>query len=250
VKDVTVATPVYVEGFKVGLVRSITYNYDTTGDITVEVNLEKSMKINKGSYVTIESTFLSGAELHIHLNKYVDEYLKPGSTIEGRKQGDLMGTVQSELLPAFVDLIPKLDSILIGLNVLINHPALTNSLENLNLTTANLVISSRQLNHLLGSFEADVPVITSNLKTATANFIGLSEELKNLNVTQSLHALNSTINNLQVTTDKLNAKDNSLGLLMSDTLLYRNLNRTVENASELLIDLKMNPKRYVRFSLF
>ena len=250
VKDVTVATPVYVEGFKVGLVRTIMYDYQTTGNITVEINLEKSMKINKGSYVTIESTFLSGAELHIHLNKYVDEYLKPGSTIEGKKQGDLMGTVQAQLLPAFIDLIPKLDSILYGLNVLVNNPALSNSLEHLNQTTANLEISSLQLNRLLSTFEKDVPVIVSDLKTTSHNFAGLSEELKNLNLTQSVHSLNATLDNLQVTTEKFNAKDNSLGLLMNDTLLYNNLNRTVENASNLLIDLKMNPKRYVRFSLF
>ena len=51
-------------------------------------------------------------------------------------------------------------------------------------------------------------------------------------------------------TMKLNAKDNSLGLLLNDTLLYNNLNETVVNASNLLIDLKQNPKRYVRFSLF
>jgi len=250
VKDVTVATPVYVEGFKVGLVRSIIYDYNNTGTVTVEINLEKSMKINKGSYVTIESTFLSGAELHIHLNKYVDEHLKPGSTLEGKKQGDMMGIVQSDLLPAFVDLLPKLDSILYGLNVLVNNPALSNSLEHLDRTTANLEISSRKLNLLLGSLEEDIPAITSNLQMTTRNFAGFSEELNNLNVTQSIHSLNSTLDNLKVTTDKLNSKDNSLGLLMNDTLLYKNLNRTVENASDLLIDLKMNPKRYVRFSLF
>jgi phospholipid/cholesterol/gamma-HCH transport system substrate-binding protein len=250
VKDVTVATPVYVEGFKVGLVRSIAYDYQATSEIIVEINLEKSMKINKGSFITIESNFLSGAELHIHLNKYVDEYLKPGSTIEGKKQGDLMGTVQAELLPAFIDLLPKLDSILYGINELINNPALSNSLENLNHTTTNLEISSQKLNRLLGVFEEDVPGIASNLKSTTNNLAGLSEELKGLNLKQSVESINSTLDNLQVTTAKLNSNDNSLGLLMNDTLLYNNLNRTVENASELLIDLKMNPKRYVRFSLF
>ena len=250
VKDVTVATPVYVEGFKVGLVRNIIYDYNNTGTVTVEINLEKSMKINKGSYVTIENTFLSGAELHIHLNTFVDEYLKPGSTIEGKKQGDLMGTVQSQLLPAFVDLIPKLDSILNGVNLLVNNPALSNSLEHLNLTTSNLEVTSQQLNLLLVTLKDDVPAITSNLKFTTENFVGFSAELKLLNLTQSIQSLNATIDELQRTTAKLNAKHNSLGLLMNDTLLYNNLNRTVENASELLIDLKMNPKRYVRFSLF
>ena len=250
VREVTIATPVYVEGFKVGLVRDIIYDYTNSGNITLEINLEKSMKINKGSYVTIERTFLSGAQLYINLNHYVSEYLTPGSTIEGRMEDDLMGIAQRQLLPQFIELMPKLDSILYGLNLLVNNPALSNSLDHLNRTTANLEISSRKLNHLLGELEDDVPVIASNLKSSTHNLVGLSEELKNLNLTQSVNSINSTLDNLQLTTAKLNSKDNSLGLLLNDTLLYNNLNRTVENASLLLIDFKMNPKRYVRFSLF
>ena len=250
VKDVTIATPVFVEGFKVGLVRGITYDYSTTNKITIEINLEKGMKITKGSYITIEKTFLTGAELHIHLNKFLEEHLSPGSTIEGRIESDLMEIAQKQLLPQVVDLIPKLDSILYGLNMLVNNPALSNSLEQLNQTTANLEISSRKLNQLMGELEEDVPAIASNLKTTTHNFVELSEELKNLDVTQSIHTLNSTLDNLQLTTNKLNSKDNSLGLLMNDTLLYNNLNQTLENASLLLMDFKMNPKRYIRFSLF
>ena len=250
VSEVTVATPVYVGGFKVGLVRDIIYDYRSNSNIIIEINLEKSMKINKGSYVTIERTFLSGAQLHIHLNNYVSEYLSPGSTIEGRMMDDMMGSLQSQLLPQFIALMPTLDSILGGINVLINNPALSNTLDNLNQTTANLDVSSRKLNLLLGELESDVPVITSNLKTTTNNFVNMSDNLKDLNLMPSLQSLNSTIDQLQLMTTKLNAKDNSLGLLMNDSSLYNNLNRTVNNASDLLIDLKMNPKRYVRFSIF
>jgi phospholipid/cholesterol/gamma-HCH transport system substrate-binding protein len=163
---------------------------------------------------------------------------------------DLIGAAQEKLLPQILELMPKLDSILGGLNVLVNNPALTNSLDNLQHTTANLEISSRKLNVLLGEFESDVPVITSNLKTVTHNFAGLSEELNNLNLKQSVQSFNTTLDQLQLTTAKFNSKDNSLGLLINDSLLYYNLNRTVNNASDLLIDLKANPKRYVRFSLF
>jgi len=250
VSEVTVSTPVYVGGFKVGLVRDLIYDYKNNGRITIEINLEKSMRINKGSYVTIDRTFLSGAQLNIHLNTYLTEYLNPGETLEGRMNDDLMGAVQEKLLPQLIDLMPKLDSILYGVNVLVNNPALSNSLDYLQQTTANLEVSSRKLNLLLGEFENDVPVITSNLKTVTNNFVGLSEELNHLNLTRSVQSFNATLDQLQQTAIKFNAKDNSLGLLMNDTLLYYNLNRTVNNASDLLIDFKANPKRYVRFSLF
>lgn len=247
VKDVTISSPVFVEGFKVGLVRSISYDYSTTGKILVEISLEKSMRINKGSYISLEKTLLSGGELHIHLNKYVDEYLKSGDTIEGRSPEDMMASVQEKMLPQIIDLLPKLDSILYSLQILVSHPALSQSLDHIEKTTASLEISSRRLNQLLGN---DVPVIASNLKTTTDNFAALSEEMKNLNLKGSIQSLNLTIDNLGQTTMKLNAKDNSLGLLLNDTLLYNNLNETVVNASNLLIDLKQNPKRYVRFSLF
>ncbi|RRD62112.1 MlaD family protein [Tannerella forsythia] len=247
VKDVTISSPVFVEGFKVGLVRSISYDYSTTGKIMVEISLEESMRINKGSYISLEKTLLSGGELHIHLNKYVDEYLKSGDTIEGRSPEDMMTSVQEKMLPQIIDLLPKLDSILYSLQLLVSHPALSRSLDHIEKTTASLEVSSRQLNQLLGN---DVPVIASNLKTTTDNFAALSEEMKNLNLKGSIQSLNLTIDNLGQTTTKLNAKDNSLGLLLNDTLLYNNLNKTVINASDLLIDLKQNPKRYVRFSLF
>ncbi|WP_449190207.1 MlaD family protein [Tannerella forsythia] len=247
VKDVTISSPVFVEGFKVGLVRSISYDYSTTGKLLVEISLEESMRINKGSYISLEKTLLSGGELHIHLNKYVDEYLKSGDTIEGRSPEDMMASVQEKMLPQIIDLLPKLDSILYSLQILVSHPALSQSLDHIEKTTASLEISSRRLNQLLGN---DVPVIASNLKTTTDNFAALSEEMKNLNLKGSIQSLNLTIDNLGQTTMKLNAKDNSLGLLLNDTLLYNNLNETVVNASNLLIDLKQNPKRYVRFSLF
>ena len=104
VKGVTISSPVFVDGFKVGLVRDIIYDYDTTGKIIVEVSLEDKMRLNKGSYIAVVNTFLSGAELHIHLNTYVDDFLKPGSTLEGRMEEDMMQSVQEKILPSVENL--------------------------------------------------------------------------------------------------------------------------------------------------
>jgi len=247
VKDVTISSPVYVEGFKVGLVRDIKYDYTTTDKVTVEISLEEEMKINKGSYITIVRSLLSGGELHIHLNKYVKDYLETGGTIEGRMSDDIMGTVQDKLLPQVIDLMPKIDSILLGLQTIVNHPALIQSLNQIERTTGNLEASTKQLNRLLNK---DVPVIVSDLKIITSNFAEVSTELKGLDLQTTYNSMNAMMNNLKLTTDRLNSTDNSMGLLLNDKALYENLNSTADNASKLMIDLKQNPKRYVRFSVF
>ena len=220
VKGVTVSSPVFVEGFKVGLVREIVYDYDAVDKISIDISLEDHMKINKGSYITIVNSFLGGGELHIHLNKYVDDYLKPGDTIEGRMESDMMQSVQEKILPQVELLLPKIDSILGGLQTLVNHPAL------------------------------DVPGIMSDLKVITGNFADVSTDLKKLDLATTVNAVNATLDNVEQMTRKLNSKDNSMGLLLNDRALYDNLNSTADNASKLLLDLRQNPKRYVHFSVF
>ena len=247
VKGVTVSSPVFVEGFKVGLVREISYDYDTTGKISVLVSLEDKMRINKGSYITVVNSFLGGAELHIHLNTFVDDYFHSGDTIEGRMETDMMTSVQENLLPGIEQMMPKLDSILGGLQTLVNHPALTQSLAHVEQTTASLEHSSRRLDQLLAK---DVPVIVENLKGITTNFESVSGQLKELDLAGTMRTVNATLANLKLTTDKLNSADNSLGLLLNDRQLYDNLNGTMENASLWLLDLREHPKRYVHFSLF
>ncbi|MDR1880618.1 MAG: MlaD family protein [Tannerellaceae bacterium] len=247
VKDVTISSPVYVEGFKVGLVRSITYDYATTDKITVEISLDDEMRINRGSYVTIVKSLLGGAELHIHLNKFIGEYMKTGETLDGRMGEDMMGSIQERILPGVEALLPKIDSILVGLQTLVNHPALSQSLNHIERTTGNLEVSSRRLNALLSD---DVPGIVSDLRTITTNFSDVSEELKGLDLATTINSVNATLANLKQFTNQLNSRDNTLGLLLNDRSLYNNMNSTMENASLLLIDFKEHPKRYVHFSLF
>lgn len=247
VKEVTVSSPVFVEGFKVGLVRAISYDYNSTDKITIEISLEDKMKINKGSYISIEKSLLSGGELHLHLNKHIDDYLKSGDTIEGRNGDDMMASLQTNILPGVEQLLPKLDSILYGLQQVMNHPALTTSLTHIESTTQNLNQSTAYLNSILRN---DIPVIVGNLKTISSDFTVVSKELKALDLPGTMNLVNSTIQNLKFTTDKLNSTDNSMGLLLNDKELYLNLTETTSNASKLLLDLRENPKRYVHFSIF
>jgi len=247
VRGITISSPVYVDGFKVGLVRGVDYDYDTVDKITVEISLDKGMRVNRGSYVSIESTFLSGAELHIILNKYVTEYYKRGETIEGRLKAGVMTSIEEDLWPQLTGLIPKIDSVLTGLQLIVSSEALLRSLDNIERMTQRLDASSQRLDNLL---RGDIPEITKNLKLTTANFATISDRWLALDLQQSLDSFNSTLLELNTLTARLGSKNNSLGLLLNDTLLYNNLNHTLNEASELLLDIRQNPKKYVKLSLF
>ncbi|MDR0697943.1 MAG: MlaD family protein [Tannerella sp.] len=247
VREITISSPVFVEGFRIGLVRDIKYDYSSVNKITLEISLDKGMRINKGSYISIESTLLSGAELHLRLNKFSGEYYKSGETIEGRLKSGMMSSVEDKFIPQLIDIMPKIDSILTGLQTLVNNPALSRSLDNIENTSKQLEMSSVQLRTLLKN---DVPEIVSNLKTTSSSLSVFSSDLNKLNLDQSINSLNSTLGHINTFTLKLNSRDNSLGLLLNDSSLYKNLNNTLDNASGLLLDLKQNPKRYVHFSLF
>jgi len=249
VSGLQVSSPVYVDGFKVGIVRSIQFNFNDPGIVLVQISLDKNMKVPVGSYAELKSGLTSGAYINLKLNTYVSTYLAVGGTISGKAELGLMDQLSSELVPQIANLLPRLDSILLGIQILINHPTstLNQSLNHIETATADLQQSSKQLNTLLAK---DVPVILSNLNKITSDFSIVSDNLKEVDIQGTTATLDQTVKNIDRITQQLNDSTNSLGLLLNDRALYEHLDSTARNASDLLLDLRQNPKRYVHFSLF
>ena len=249
VLELQTSSPVYVDGFKVGLVNAIEYQYDDPAaeGIIVQISLDKNMKIQTDSYLEMKVGLTSGAFLNLHLNKYVSTYCEVGDTLTGKTEEGLMTKLSNEILPQVENILPRLDSILMGIQTLVNHPALTQSLEHIEATSLNLQKSTNQLNTLLAK---DIPVIMSNLNTVSSDFSTVSGNLAKIDFNQTMANVDKTIQNMNRMTEQLNNPNSSLGLLLNDRSLYDNLDKTAENASILLLDLKENPKRYVHFSLF
>jgi phospholipid/cholesterol/gamma-HCH transport system substrate-binding protein len=101
-----------------------------------------------------------------------------------------------------------------------------------------------------GLMSKDIPQLTGKLNTIGDNFVAISGNLKEVDYSAIFQKVDATLANVKMITEKLNSKDNTIGLLFNDPALYNNLNATTENAASLLEDLKAHPKRYVHFSLF
>ena len=217
------SSPVFANGFKVGIVRDLRYNYQKPGHVLVGVELDQHMKVPKGSRAELVTEMLGTVKMNLLLNLESAEYYGENDTM------------------------PKMDSILGSLNKLLADPALANTLHNAEQLTASLSSTSSQLDKLM---HTDVPQLTENINAVTSNLRTISDNLKDVDYASTILKVDSTLANVRLLTEKLNRKDNTLGLLMNDSSLYQNLNATSANAASLLQDLKEHPKRYVHFSLF
>lgn len=241
------SSPVFANGFKVGTVRSINYNYAKPGHVTVEVEVDKEMRIPKGSTGELVTEMLGTVKMNLLLEHSATDFYQPGDTLPGKTNTGLMGAAEEKLVPQVEQMLPKMDSILQALNKLLADPALTATIHNAEKLTANLDVTTRQLNALMKN---DLPQITGKLITVADNFAVISENLKGIDYASTFHKVDSTLYNVQLLTEKLNRKDNTIGLLLNDPTFYHNLSTTTANAASLLEDLKAHPKRYVHFSLF
>ncbi len=240
------SSPVFANGYKIGLVRDIQYNYEKLGSVTVEVELDNDMRIPSGSKGELVTEMLGTVKMNLLLNLESQSYLQPGDTLQGFANNGIMGVAET-MVPKIEQLLPKMDSILSSLNQLLADPALAATLHNAEQVTANLNITTNELNKLMKN---DLPKITGNLVTMSEDINTITHNLKGIDYAATMSRIDSTLYNVQLLTNKLNSKDNTIGLLFNDPTLYNNLSTTTANAASLLEDLKSHPKRYVHFSLF
>ena len=240
------SSPVFADGFRVGIVSDISYDYNQRGNVVVEVELDRDMRIPKGSTGELVTEMMGGVRMNILLANNPRESYSIGDTIPGTLNNGIMAGA-AELMPQIEKMLPKLDSILISLNTILSNPDIPATLKSVRNSTANLEAASGQMRKLMNK---DIPQLTGKLNTISDNFVVISSNLKEIDYAATFNKIDSTIHNVQLITQKLNSKDNSVGLLLSDPALYNNLNTTSANAASLLEDLKANPKRYVHFSIF
>ncbi|MEI7675425.1 MAG: MlaD family protein [Bacteroidales bacterium] len=247
VAGLTISSPVYVDGFKAGLVRSFEYDYEHPGNIIVEISMDKKMRISKGSNAQYKGDVLGTAVINLMLNIDSKEFYQPGDTLPSKHSIGLMDKVENEMLPRFALVLSRIDSVLASIQKVVSNPALNQSVNNIAATTEELSKSSEALTSIMNT---DLPKITDNLKKITNDFSTVSNNIKKVDFAHTISTVDTTLTNLKTLTGQLNKPNNSLGLLLKDRVLYDTLSATATNANQLLIDLKAHPKRYVHFSIF
>ena len=264
VNGLVVSNPVLVNGYPVGVVRNIHYDYKQAEYVVVEIEINDQMRIPVGTTAELDSELMGGVKMLLNLGANPTQHIQQGDTLVGMPGSGAMAQLQNAL-PDVLAILPKLDSIVTNIQNITADPSLMQTLRNAEQLTAQLNTSAQQLNDFLGN---DLKSMSVKLDNTLGNAETFSKELATLDLQKTINSVDQTLadvktfsTNLNTFTTNLNntaleldrkikGKDNSLGLLLNDRLLYDNINSTIADADSLVIDLKAHPKRYVHFSVF
>ena len=257
IQGLAVSNAVYANGYPVGIVRDIKYDYSRTDNVVVCIELDKSMNVPVGTTAELESELMGGVKMSLVLGPNPTQNLSVGDTITGGIHEGAMTKLEA-MIPAVESLLPKLDSIMGNLNRLTADPALAEMLHNTAEITHNLKESTAALNTMMHD---EVPGLMAKANRIGSNLESVSDQLAQTDIKGTVDNANATLAGLRQTTDNLNqttnylsgklqSRDNTFGLFLNDRGVYDNLNGTLRHADSLMIDLKAHPKRYVHFSIF
>ncbi|WP_454894225.1 MlaD family protein [Alloprevotella tannerae] len=257
IAGLAVSNAVYANGYPVGIVRGIQYDYGNHERVVVAIELDKEMHMPRGTKAELVTSLMGGVTMSLMLGPNPTDNLVQGDTISGGLHEGAVEKVEA-LMPTIMDMLPKLDSIVTNMARLSADPALSQTLRNTAEITNNLRRTSAKLDAMVGR---DLPQMMQNLNKTSRNVERLSNNLAAINLQETMNEVNASLAEVKqfsaninaMTYDlnsKLNSRDNTFGLLLNDRKLYDNLNRTVSSADSLLINVKAHPKRYVHFSIF
>ena len=257
IAGLAVSNAVYANGYPVGIVRGIQYDYGNHERVVVAIELDKEMHMPRGTKAELVTSLMGGVTMSLMLGPNPTDNLAQGDTISGGLHEGAVEKVEA-LMPTIMDMLPKLDSIVTNVARLSADPALAQTLRNTAEITNNLRRTSAKLDAMVGR---DLPQMMQHLNNTSRNVERLSNNLAAINLQETMNEVNASLAEVRqvsaninaMTNDvnsKLNSQDNTFGLLLNDRKLYDNLNRTVSSADSLLINVKAHPKRYVHFSIF
>ncbi|MBO7164984.1 MAG: MCE family protein [Muribaculaceae bacterium] len=252
VAGLEVAAPVTVDGYKVGQVREINFNYENPGIVDVVIAVDEKLSLPVDSRAVIESGLMSGASVKIIMGKESAK-IPVGGEVQTAVIPDLMSALSTDVMPNVGNILAQVDSLVRNLNTLIADPALANAVKSLDAITANVELATVGLNNTMNNqlpgIMDNAGKITTNLDVVVNDLAVLSAQLKALPLQSTMDNVNATTANLSTFSAQLNDKNSTLGMLMNDPQLYNQLNRVTADIDSLIVDIKRNPKRYISIKL-
>lgn len=237
---------VNVNGYQVGTVTSVKYDYTAPNRIVVTLKVNDALRIPKGSQAFLVNELLGGVSVDLRLSSNTTYYTN-GDTITSGTAHGLTGEIEHVMLPQINAMMPKIDSLITSLQYIVASPHISQSLQQIEALSTKLNTTADALNDLLRN---DLPQFMSTIQNTGNNLEKITSELSTTDYTETMTRITSTIDNLYTLSETLNSDSGTIGLLLNDTAFYNRLNGVCTNAELLIEDIKQHPSRYINISVF
>lgn len=249
-------TPVTINGFKVGTIQDIRFK-DAKGQLLVTFTVDSDFEFSKNSVAELYDTGIIGGK-GVQLLPVFDgsAMAQSGDTLPSSIKPGLTELVTQQLTPLQEKIqgaITSADSVLVGVNSVLDNRTkgnLQDAIAGLNDVIKSFKQTSTSLNTMLSDNKESINSSLSNIDKITTNFSKVSDELAAANMGATIKKLQGTVKGLNNVLSKIEKGEGSLGKLMKDEAMYNNLAEASHQLDLLLEDMRLNPKRYVHFSLF
>ena len=253
VEGVSKGTPVTISGFNVGSVQDIEF-YKNSSKLLLKFRVENEFNFSSESIAQIYETGLIGGKAVAVIPKYGNELARSGDTLQSDIAPGLTELVNDRLSPLqdkIESMVVSADSVLISLNAVLNTDAkleIQSTIENFSSTVADLKTSAGTLDEILDNNKNQINNIISNVNQTSNELAGLSGSFSDLSIVIS--NLSESSENIDKIISEISEGEGSLNKLVFDDALINSLDAASKNINLLIKDLRLNPKRYVHFSLF
>lgn len=261
---------VTINGLQVGQVNKVSFHPDNSGKILVELTITQDYPIPRNSVARIYNSSLIGAkEVEIVLGdskEIVREYDTLLSTVDaslGEEVNKQLGPIKQKA----ENLISTIDTVATAIKLILNEKTqrdMQTAINQISVTTANLASITEKIDTLVGAQKnklsriiSNVESISSNLKqnndkisNILKNFSAVSDSVAKANIPEVFASVSNTISELNKILSKINTGQGSVGLLLNDEKLYNELTKSAKDLNLLLEDIKANPSKYVKVSVF
>jgi len=257
VEGLVSSTPVTINGLNVGKVDNVGFKGDGSGKLIIKLLVDSDFDFSKNSTAELYETGLIGGKAIAIIPAFDGaEKAKNNDVLKSSVKAGLTDLVNQRLTPLqekIEIMMVGADSLLTNLNDVFDEKtkaSLRNSIVGLNDVVQNFNNTSKSLNRLLANNEQKLNNTLSNIDNMSSNLVKTSEQLANTNLDETIKNLEETIQNFNNISSKIENGEGSIGKLLNDEGLYNNLEGASLQLEQLLEDMKLNPKRYVHFSLF
>ena len=258
VDGLSMSNPVTLNGFKIGKVHKINFNPENTRELIVDIIIENDVIFPKTSTAELYETGLIGGKAIAIIPDYKNDstialdgdflkgVLKPGLT-------ELVNQILPQVQLQLESVMQSAEVVFENINKLFDEETKTelkSSIKEFSLLTQNLSNTSRKVSDLIEKSAPGIELTINDLKDTSNNLKSITDSVSKKDISDLTNNLNELVKNLNKVSKNLNNSNGTMGMLIQDKSIYENLEKATNELNILIEDVKLNPSRYINFSVF